>query len=48
MVFAIRELYQTLADALREAWAAADIGRRLQAWRYVVTHRQLLDGDPDG
>jgi hypothetical protein len=39
-MFALRELFQTL----RDAWTAADLRRRLAAWRYVVTHQDLLDG----
>jgi hypothetical protein len=36
---AIRELLQLLAGA----WHEADLGRRLAAWWWVVTHRQELD-----
>jgi hypothetical protein len=42
-MFALRELLQVLADALSEAWAAADLGRRLGAWWWVVTHQDLVD-----
>lgn len=38
-MFALKELYHTLAAA----WEAADLPHRLAAWRYVVTHRDLLD-----
>jgi hypothetical protein len=43
-MFALKELSQVLADALAEAWAAADIRRRLGAWWWVVTNRELVDG----
>jgi hypothetical protein len=36
MIFALKELYHTLSAA----WKAADLHRRLEAWRYVVTHRK--------
>jgi len=40
---AIIELYQTLGDALREAWQAADLMARLRAWWWVVRHSELVD-----
>ncbi len=36
---AITELFQTV----REAWEAADLGARLKAWWWVLTHRAELD-----
>jgi hypothetical protein len=45
-MFALRELLQTLAEALREALEAADIRRRWAAWWWCCTHRKLLDGPP--
>jgi hypothetical protein len=38
-MFAVRELFHTL----KAAWAASDLRRRLAAWWWVVTHRDLLD-----
>jgi predicted HTH transcriptional regulator len=40
MRFALWELYHTL----EAAWEAADLRRRLAAWWYVITHRDLVDG----
>jgi len=42
MLFAIRELYLILADALHEALEAADLRARLAVWWWVVTHPQAL------
>jgi len=39
----IVELYQTLGDALREAWQAADLMARLRAWWWVVRHPDKVD-----
>jgi hypothetical protein len=44
MIFALKELYYTLHAAL----VAADLHRRLAAWRYVVTHQDLLDSTAGG
>jgi len=41
-MFALTELYHTLADA----WRAADLARRLRSWQWVITHRRLLDSPP--
>jgi len=38
-MFALTELYHTLADA----WRAADLSKRLREWRWVVTHQCLLN-----
>jgi hypothetical protein len=40
---AIVELFQIL----RDAWAEADLGRRLAAWWWVATHRHEL-AEPGG
>ena len=51
-MFAVVELYHTLLDALYEALRAAGeaayLHRRLIAWRWVVTHRHLLNSPPPG
>jgi hypothetical protein len=45
MLFALKELIWTLWAAFE----AADLKRRLRAWRYVVTHRELIeDRAPNG
>ncbi len=42
-MFALVELFQVIANALADAWAAMDWRRRLAAWRWTVTHRAELD-----
>ena len=39
-MFAIRELWLTLADS----WQQADLAGHLRAWWWTVTHRDLIDG----
>ena len=41
-MFALVELYHIMCDA----WQAADLRSRLSEWRWVVTHRHLLDSPP--
>ena len=43
---AVVELLAILLDAAEAAWAAADLVARLREWRWVVTHPDLVDGDP--
>lgn len=42
-MFAMRELVAILADAVAEAWQAADLGGRLSVWWRVVTHEEVRD-----